>query len=154
MATVLVAAITALAAVGITLGILSSRSRRRFAQQRGAFRCRVRLPWLRGRAGRRWPRPTQAVWVADVLLIQSGRLRLSVAPVAAHVARSVSVEEQDPVRVRSLGTQPLSLLMTDQLGHPVVVAVAASDRALLVGPFLTVAAPGVPGAPLDEETGA
>jgi hypothetical protein len=155
----LVAACAAVVAAALTLVILSRGSRRRFARQSGAFRCRARGPWLPGRAGlrarrgARWSRPTQAVWVADVLLVQAGRLRLSVVPIAVHIARNVSLEELDPGRVPGLGLQPLSLRMTDQAHHPIEIAVASVDRARLVGPFLTVSAPGVPGAPLDERGG-
>ena len=53
---------------------------------------------------RRWRfRRTRVVWVGDVLLVQSGLLRLGVTPVCAQIPREVSVESLEPSEVRGWG---------------------------------------------------
>jgi hypothetical protein len=87
------------------------------------------------------------MWVNDVLLIQSGLLRLSVTPVCPQLAEDASVVALGPVEVRGLGPHAVALRLTDAHGRPLVVATAARDRDALVGPFLVASLPGLPRAP-------
>jgi hypothetical protein len=143
----LVASACLVTAVG-TLAALSALSRLRFGRLPGAFRCRLGPSW-RGRRRRvAWQiRRTRAVWLHDVLLVQSGLLRLSVTPVSPEIARDVSVEALEPFEVRGLGTHAVALRLTAGNGRPLVVATSGRDRTALVGPFLAASVPGLPRAP-------
>ena len=89
------------------------------------------------------------MWVSDVLLVQSGALRLSTTPVAASVARDVTVESLRRADVRGLGRRPVALRLTGRAGLRLEIAVAEPDRTLLVGPFLVAALANLPKAPRD-----
>jgi hypothetical protein len=132
----------------VTLLVLSVASRIRFARQPDSFRCRLGPPSPRRRKRARWwLRRTRARWVNDVLLIQSGPLRLGVTPVAARIARDATVESLGPFEVRGLGWRPVALRLTSAEGRRLEVAVAEKNRTLLVGPFLTAIVAGLPRAP-------
>ena len=133
-----------------TLAVLSALSRWRFGRLRGTFRCRLGPPsrWRRHRSAWRIRR-TRAVWVDDVLLLQSGLLRLGVTPVCPELGREVSVEPLDSFEVRGLGPHAVALRMTTGDGRRLVVATSVADRTALVGPFLAAAVPGLPRAPRD-----
>ena len=87
------------------------------------------------------------MWVRDVLLVQSGALRMGVTPVCASVARDASVEELEPFTTRGLGLHAVALQLTAEDGRALVVATAGRDRTALAGPFLAAAVPGLPRAP-------
>jgi hypothetical protein len=145
---VLLAAALCGTAAAATLAVVSGLSRLRFRRLPGAFRCRLGPPpgWRRRRAAWR-VRRTRAVWVSDVLLIQSGLLRLGVTPVSPQIARDVSVEYLEPHDVRGLGQCPVALRLRAADGRPLVVATAGRNRAALVGPFLAASLAGLPQAP-------
>jgi hypothetical protein len=141
---------SSLVSAGLTLVVLSTASRLRFRRYPDSFRCRVGPPSRRRQKRARWRvRRTHAVWVNDVLLIQSGFLRLRVTPVAARVAPNAAVETLSPFDVRGLGRRPAALRLTSPEGRQLEVAVANQDRSMLVGPFLTACLPGLPRAPRD-----
>lgn len=147
MNALLVAAACVATAAG-TVALLSGWSRLRFRRQPGAFRCRLgpRSRWWR-RSGVWRIRRTRAVWVNDVLLIQSGLLRLGVTPVCPQLAEDASVQSLEPLEVRGLGPHTVALRLTDADGCPLLVATSAHDRGALVGPFLLASLPGLPRAP-------
>jgi hypothetical protein len=141
---VLVAAACVATAAG-TLAVVSGLSRWRFGRLPGAFRCRLGPPsgWRRHRA--QWRvRRTRAVWLDDVLLVQSGFLRLGVTPVSPEVDREASVESLEPFEVRGLGLRPVALRLESGDGGPLVVATCARNRTELVGPFLAASIAGLP----------
>ena len=142
-----VAVSCAAASVG-TLAVLSGLSRLRFARLTGAFPCRLgpSSRWWGRRADWRLRR-TRVVWVGDVLLVQSGLLRLGVTPVSAQVPSEASVESLAPSEVRRLGPRPVALRLTTADGRPLVVATSAGNRTALVGPFLAASLSGLPDAP-------
>jgi hypothetical protein len=144
--------IAAVVLAGVALGGLSVTSRVRFARQPGAFRCRLGTPpYSRVRKGSRWRLcRTRARWVSDVLIVQSGLLRLGATPMAAHVASDTVVRTLSPSEVRGLGKRPAVLLLTldDQL--PLEVAVAEASRPLLVGPYLAAGLTDLPRAPREQ----
>ena len=133
-----------------TLAVLTALSRWRFGRLPGTFRCRLGPPsrWRRHRSAWR-VRRTRAVWVDDVLLLQSGLLRLGVTPVCPVISREVSVEPLEPFEVRGLGLRTVALRLTAEDGRRLVVATSVADRTALVGPFLAAAVPGLPRAPRD-----
>ena len=141
-------AVACVAASAATLAVLSGVSRLRFARLAGAFLCRLgpSSRWRGRRAGWRFRRQ-RVVWVGDVLLVQSGLLRLGVTPVSAQIPREVSVESLVPSEVRRLGSRPVALRLTTADGRPLVVATAAGNRTTLVGPFLAASLSGLPEAP-------
>jgi hypothetical protein len=144
---VLLVAAACVASAAGTLAVLSGLSRLRFGRLPGAFRCRLGPPsgW---RLHRTWRvRRTRAVWVNDVLLVQTGLLRLGVAPVSPELAREASVESLEAFEVRGLGPRPVALRLTAANGRPLVVATSARNRTALVGPFLTASLDGLPRAP-------
>ena len=147
MTALLVAAACTVTALG-TLTVVSALSRRRFGRLPGAFRCRLG-PSSRGRRRRAaWQvRRTRAVWLHDVLLVQSGLLRLGVTPVAPELARETSVEALERFAVRGLGAHAVALRLTAEDGRRLVVATSGDDRTALVGPFLAASVPGLPRAP-------
>ena len=112
MTALLIAAACTVTATG-TLTVVSALSRWRFGRLPGAFRCRLG-PSSRGRLRRAaWRvRRTRAVWLHDVLLVQSGLLRLGVTPVAPELARETSVEALGPSEVRGLGAHAVALRLT------------------------------------------
>jgi hypothetical protein len=141
-------AVSCVAASVGTLAVLSALSRLRFARLTGAFLCRLgpSSRW-RGRRADWRLRRTRVVWVGDVLLVQSGLLRLGVTPVSAQIPREVSVESLAPSEVRRLGPRPVALRLTTADGRPLVVATSARNRTTLVGPFLAASLSGLPEAP-------
>jgi hypothetical protein len=138
--------LAAVALAGVLLGGLSVSSRVRFARQPGAFRCRLGTPSSPGRAtGTRWRRRrTRARWVSDVLVVQSGVLRLAAATLPAHVAARTSVRMVSPLEVRGLGRRPAALLLVLEDQTRLEVAVAEDSRLLVVGPYLAAALSGLP----------
>ena len=131
-----------------TLAVLSALARLRFRRLPGSFRCRLgpASPWRRQKAAWR-VRRTRAVWVHDVLLVQSGALRLGVTPVQAHIAREASAEALEPSTARGLGPHPVALRLIADDGRPFVVATSIRDRTALAGPYLVATVPGLPQAP-------
>jgi len=134
-----------------TLAVLSGSSRRRFGRLPGAFRCRLGPPagWRHRSVWRL--RRTRAVWLHDVLVIQSGFLRLGMTTVLPTISRGACVEALAPTEVRGLGRHAVALALTAQDGRRIVVATSVLDRTALVGPFLTAAVAGLPRAPRDHD---
>jgi hypothetical protein len=141
--------LAAVVLTAVTLGALSVTNRLRFARQPGAFRCRLGTPpYPRVPEATRWRRRrTRARWVSDVLIVQSGLLRLSATPLVAHVASDTAVRSLLPSEVRGLGKRPAVLRVTLEDQTPLEVAVAEASRALLVGPYLAAGLSGLPRAP-------
>jgi hypothetical protein len=133
----------------VALGAVSTTSRVRFARLPGAFRCRLGTPQYPASSGEtRWRlRRTRARWVSDVLVVQSGFLRLGATPMAARIATGAVVRTAAPLEVRGLGRRPASLLLSVEDRGTVEVAVAEADRFLLVGPYLAAGLSGLPRAP-------
>ena len=148
----LTGALTAFALMITALAAMALIARRRFRAAGGAFRCRVRTPT--GGRRRRWPRwplrRTRARWVHDVFLLQSGRLGLSVLPLAARIAPGAVLRPVPEAEVRGLGPRPWALLLTTEDRVAVDVAVAETDRDLLVGPYLSAVLDGLPSAPREK----
>jgi hypothetical protein len=96
-------------------------------------------------------RRTRAVWLHDVLVIQSGFLRLGMTTVFPTIAQEASVEALVPFEVRGLGLHAVALRLIADDGRPLVVATSVLDRTALVGPFLTAAVAGLPRAPRDHD---
>jgi hypothetical protein len=143
----LVAAACVAAAAGTLVGV-SGLARLRFGRLPGAFRCRLGSPGRPPQDGAVWRlRRTRAVWHDEVLLVQSGLLRLGVAQLPARPARNASVQFLEPFAVRGLGPQPVALLLTVDGDRPLVVATSAGSRTALVGPYLVASVPGLPRAP-------
>ncbi len=144
----LVVVAACLATAAGTLGLLSALARLRFRRLPGAFRCRLarssgdRRPGALRRVGR-----TYAVWVNDVLLIQSGALRLGVTPVAARVDRQAAVEALPASAARGLGPHAVALRLTGGDGRSLLVATTFRNRTTLAGPFLAACVPRRPPAP-------
>jgi hypothetical protein len=138
--------LVAVALTGVLLGALSVTSRVRFARRTGAFRCRLGAPACPGEpGGTRWRRRrTRARWVSDVLIVQSGVLRVATTPLEAHVAARTSVRLLSHLEVRGLGRRPSALVLTLHDRTRLEVAVAEGDRFLLVGPYLAAALSGLP----------
>ena len=152
MSPVLVA-LGAVVLVGTTVVVLAVWGRIRYARQLRSFRCRVGPSASSRRYHARWcRRRTRAAWVDDVLLLQSGVLRLWLTPFAVGVARKVTVQALEPGEVRGLGRHPVALRFTTHDRCEVEVAVAHQDAGLLVGPFLTAAMSGLPEAPRERGT--
>ncbi len=147
MTALLVLAACAAGAVG-TLAVLSALSRLRFVRLRGSFRCRLgpAARW-RGRRAAWQLRGTRAVWFDDVLLVQTGWLRLGVTPMSPRIEADVGVEYLEPLEVRRLGRRPVALRLTLGDGRPLVLATTGRNRTTLVGPFLAASLPGLPQAP-------
>jgi len=138
----LAGALAVLVLAGACVGVAAWTVRRRFRRLPGAFSCRVR----RGRSARlRWHR-TRARWLHDVLVLQSGPLRLWLTPLALQIAPRAVVHPVTDAAVRGLGERPWALLFRGDDGLSVEVAVAAKDRTTLVGPYLTAALKGLPSA--------
>jgi hypothetical protein len=146
--TALLVTAACLATAAGTLVVVSGLVRLRFGRLPGAFRCRLgpRPRWRREDAAWR-VRRTRAVWHDDVLLVQSGILRLGVTQVAAQIAPDASVETLAPFTVRGFGLHPVALRLTADDGRPLVVATSIRFRTALVGPYLAATVPGLPQAP-------
>jgi hypothetical protein len=145
--TVVLATVCA-ATAAVTLAVLSCLSRFRFRRRPGAFRCRLGPPARSRWHGVPWRiRRTRAVWVENVLLVQSGALRLGVTPLAVQLPLDATVEPIEPFTVRGLGVHVVALRLTADDGRQLVVATSIRDRTALVGPFLAAAVPGMPSAP-------
>ncbi|MGY1707449.1 hypothetical protein ACI79C_23040 [Geodermatophilus sp. SYSU D00697] len=141
-------ALGAVVLVGATVVVLAAWGRIRYARELPSFRCRVGPPASPRRYDARWClRRTQAAWVDDVLLLRSGLLRLWLTPLAAGVAREVTVEALEPGEARGLGRRPVALRLTADDGCVVEVAAAHEDVGRLVGPFLAAVVSGLPDAP-------
>jgi hypothetical protein len=82
-----------------------------------------------------------------VLLVRSGALRLWLTPLPVGVARDVTVQALGPGEVRGLGPHPVALRLTLRDAGELEIAVDAESADRLVGPFLTAALSGLPGAP-------
>ena len=138
----LAGALAVLVLVGACVGVAAWTVRRRFRRLPGAFSCRIR----RGTAARlRWHR-TRARWLREVLIVQSGPLGLSLTALALQIAPRAVLHPVTAHGVHGLGDRPCALLFRGDDGLPVELAVAAEDRTLLVGPYLTAALNGLPSA--------
>jgi len=126
-----------------------------YARRLPSFRCRVGPPtaWPRRYRARWRLRYTRATWVDDVLLLRSGVLRLWLTPLAAGVARNVTLTALEPDEVHGLGPRPVALRFVVPETGEVEIAVAAKFAEQLVGPFLAAAAlPGLPDARREQGT--
>jgi hypothetical protein len=132
-----------------TLAVLAVRARVRYARSALFFRCRLGPPPSRRRARRaRWRlRRSWAGWVDDVLVVRSGAWRLWLTPLSVGVAGDVKLQALGPGEARGLGPRPVALQLTVRGAGELEIAVSAEDADLLVGPFLTAALSGLPGAP-------
>lgn len=130
------------------LACLSVSSRLRISRDPRSFRCRVgTCPQGRFRRGDRWRwRRARALWVSDVLLVQKGLLRLWTTALHARIPTGSHVERLAWHEGRRLGADPVLLRLITDDGQTVVIVAGSQDRALLVGPFLTAAIPGLPSA--------
>jgi hypothetical protein len=143
----------AVAAVALTAAALATAAlvgRARFARDQRSFRCRIRSrrPTRSGRDPR-WRRPTQAMWVHDVLLVRSGFLRLGLTVLPVCPALGARVQSLTRTDVRRLGRHPLALRLT-RTGGVVEIAVPEDCRAELVGPFLVAELSDLPPAPREK----
>ena len=75
---------------------------------------------------------------------------LGVVPLAARVSPGAVLRPVSAAEVRRLGPRPWALLLTTEDRVPVDVAVAESDRELLVGPYLAASLDGLPSAPREK----
>lgn len=127
---------------------LSVVARIRFVRRLATFRCRLgppRAPWRRKA---RWRlRRTRAAWVSDVLVIQTGLLRLWTTPTAVVLPRDAIARRVRSHEVRGLGARPVTLRLKTQDGADLEIAVAAESAEPLVGPFLAAAVAEQPPAP-------
>lgn len=138
--------LVAVASIATVTAALSVHSRIRFARRPQAFRCRLaRSP------GRHWGRHarwrltgTRALWVSDVLLVQSGLLRLGVTAMAPRLGPAAKLRPLSADDVPRLGPHPVGLTLLVDGEHPLEIAVARKDRTLVVGPYLVAALPGLP----------
>jgi hypothetical protein len=133
----------------VALVATSVASRMRFARQPGAFRCRLGTPQHpRSPERTRWRlRRTRARWVSDVLIVQSGLLRLGATPLAAHIAPDAVVRSVGGLEVRGLGRRPAALVLSLEDRSPLEIAAADGNRLLLVGPYLVAGLSGLPSSP-------
>lgn len=138
--------LVAVASILVVLLGLSLHSRIRFARRPQAFRCRLsRGPGRRWGRRSRWRRSgTRAAWVNDVLLIQSGLLRLGVVALSARLGAAAKLRLLSPDDVPRLGRHPVGLTLLVDGDRPLEIAVAQQDRMLVVGPYLVAALPGLP----------
>jgi hypothetical protein len=132
-----------------TLAVLAVWARVRYARSALFFRCRLGPPSSRRRSRRaRWRlRRSWAAWVDDVLVVRSGAWRLWLTPLSVGVAGDVKLQALEPGEARGLGPRPFALRLTVRGAGELEIAVSAEDADLLVGPFLTAALSGLPGAP-------
>ena len=135
--------------VALVVGAAVAWNRVRFARDRSAFRCRVALmgPTWTSRHYPHWSRlKTRAKWVDDVLVIQAGPLWSRTLRIPVHLPLDTQIHDETRGTIRRLGAHPQSLLV-GQDGCAALVAVRATDRTCLVGPFLAAAVAGLPSAP-------
>lgn len=145
--TFLAGTLAGLGLAAIALAVASLIARRRFRARPSVFACRVRTPTRGRRHWRRWPRSrTRARWISDVLVVRSGPLGMSSVPYAARIAAGTRLRRVTPTGTRRLRATPWALLLSTDEG-PLEVAVAETDKELLVGPYLTAALTGLPSAP-------
>jgi hypothetical protein len=132
-----------------TLAVLAIWARVRYGRSALFFRCRLGPPSSRWRSRRaRWRlRRSWAAWVDDVLVVRSGAWRLWLTPLSVGVAGDVKLQALEPGEARGLGPCPFALRLTVRGAGDLEIAVSAEDADLLVGPFLTAALSGLPGAP-------
>jgi hypothetical protein len=144
----ILAGLGAVLLVSATVAALTVWGRVHYARRLPSFRCRVGPPtsrWRRRRA--RWRvRSTRAAWVGDVLLLRSGVLRLWLTPLPVGVAGDVTLEVLEPEQVRGLGLRPVALRFVLPDAGELEIAVTAQCADRLIGPFLTLALPGLPDA--------
>ena len=138
--------------ISVSFG-LSAHSRIRFARRPQAFRCRLsHAPGRRRGSRSRWRHSgTRAVWVSDVLLVQSGLLRLGVTALPARLGPAARLRPHSADEVPRLGAHPVGLALTVDGQGPLEIAVAQKDRTLVVGPYLVAALPGLPRVPRQRE---
>jgi hypothetical protein len=127
----------------------TARLGRRFGRNSGVFRCKLRARDNPSPAvGRCWDRaPRRAVWVHDVLLVQHGTFRQHIAALPARIPDDV-LHPLPIGEVRGLGSDPQMLPLQLDDGRVIEVAVPATARPLVVGPFLAAAIPGLPPPPV------
>ncbi|MGY1618224.1 hypothetical protein ACI797_15910 [Geodermatophilus sp. SYSU D00691] len=141
----LLPAAAAVLLVVATVAVLTAWGRHR-TRQLPWFRCRLRA--TSGRRSHRWQlRSTRAAWVADVLVVRTGVLRLWLTPLAVQPDPDSERRALAPREVRGLGPRPVVLRLLVPGRGALDVAVAAVDAERVVGPFLTAALAGLPEAP-------
>jgi hypothetical protein len=136
----------------LTLVVLSLGARLRYARRFALFRCRLGPPrsrWRRRHARWRLGR-CRAVWLGDVLLVQSGILRLFLDPVATGVPPAAGLRQLSRGDVRGLGGRPVGLRLLGPGGAELEIAVPAAAAEKVTGPFLTAALAELPRAPRDQ----
>jgi hypothetical protein len=136
--------------VALVVGVAAAWNRVWFARDGSAFGCRVALmgPTWTSRHYPRWSRlKTRAKWVDDVLIIQVGPLWTRTLHIPVHLPLDTQIHDETRGSIRRLGPHPQSLLMRPDAGAALLVAVRATDRNCLVGPFLAAAVAGLPSAP-------
>ena len=131
---------TAVVCVALATVTLSYWQRHRFSMAGGTFRCRVRavagspVGWrARSSSGR-----ARAVWIHDVLMVQSGWLFPRVVALPVRLPED-SIREAEPGEVTGLGRAPMVIELRLDDGPLMTVAAADRDRTLLAGPFLAAA---------------
>jgi hypothetical protein len=131
-----------LATIGIPLWLMGGvvlaavLSRRAFRRGPGVFRCKLRAGPGDAVAGiDRWPRrPSDAVWVHDVLLVHHGLALIRVEPLGvAGVAECAPGADGEP---RGLGSRPSMLTLVVDDGAEVQLAAPGDLSDTMAGPFL------------------
>jgi hypothetical protein len=144
------AAVWAAAGAVTALAVLSVWARVRYARRLAVFRCRIGPPVIRVRRGARWRLGRRrAAWAGSVLLVSSGVFRLFLTPVVNGLPRTATVTPLEHGQARGLGTCPVSLQLTTDVGAPMEIAVPQARAEEVVGPFLAAAMPQLPPAPRD-----
>ncbi|BCY11352.1 hypothetical protein [Actinoplanes sp. L3-i22] len=111
------------------------RNRRRFAEDLGTFRCRIR------RRGRRWSRWMWARWSGELLVIRRG-------PVFDRTLRLAGVVLPEGVRRRRVRKRFLVAVRIRTAHEVLEMATEAASRTELVGPYLAAACIDLPQAPV------
>src|SRR3954471_22611635 len=108
MTVLVIVTVLALMSAAIVAALASSF---RLPAERSAFSCKIRPAPVDGVRTRRWPKQRcRAVWVHDVLMIRSGRLRVWLRALPVRTP-------EDPVRatanreVQGLGVGPLAVVL-------------------------------------------
>lgn len=144
----------ALGAAAATALFLALISWLRAVRDPTSFRCRVgrfrRHHWRRNGDVRWSLLCTHARWVGDVLLVQTGLLRMRVQASRVVLPPGARVHREPAEVVRRLGSRPESLWVETEEGSAFGLAVSRSDRMMLVGPFLAAAIPVLPAAPRED----
>lgn len=110
------------------------RTRRAFAEDGPAFRCRIR-------SRRRWSRWMWARWTGDLLVIRRG-------PVFDRIRRMPGVVQTEGVVRRHVrGRALIAVRVCVARGAVIEVAAEGMDRAELVGPYVAAAFSGLAAAP-------